>query len=315
MSGPLNSREITVEVTNRCGARCLTCPRESFTEKLGHMDMELFRRIMNDAAAEGYNSLDTCGFGDPLLDPLLQERLAFIKSRHPQISIYSSTTCHELTEERLPWFASHVDTLKISFFGMTPGSYEAVHRGLRHAKSLENITRLAEYRARHGRPHLIGLFLLQPQNEHEAKDFIKHFEPLLDEVMVWKPHNWVAGRGFRSPSAQRKSCGRPQNGNLTVGVDGRVSICCFDYNKTTIIGDLRTQTIAQVRQSSPMLDRICEVHRTGTFQNSGLLCEDCDQTFAGQEDVLVYASNAGRKVGRVTSHEHTPIDLTQGVDT
>lgn len=312
MSGPLSSREITVEVTNRCGARCLTCPRESFTEKLGHMDMDLFRRIINNAASEGYNSLDTCGFGDPLLDPLLNERLAFVKAEHPQISVYSSTTCHELTEERLPWFANQVDTLKISFFGMTAQSYEAVHRGLRFEKSLRNIERLAEYRARHGRPHLIGLFLLQQQNEHDVQAFIDHFEPLLDEVMVWKPHNWVAGRNFRAPSAHRKSCGRPQNGNLTVGVDGRVSICCFDYNKTTVIGDLRTQTIAQVRQSSPLLARICDVHANKAFEGCGLLCENCDQTFVGQEDVLVYASNSRRKVGRVTSHTHSPIDLTQG---
>ena len=68
--------------------------------------------------------------------------------------------------------------------------------------------------------------------EHEKNTWLDLWENKFDEVMVWKPHNWVEGREYRDATVKRRSCGRPEEGNLTVGVDGRVSICCFDYNKT-----------------------------------------------------------------------------------
>jgi molybdenum cofactor biosynthesis enzyme MoaA len=42
--------QLIVETTNLCDARCVTCPREKFTQKPHTMDMDLFRKIVDDAA-------------------------------------------------------------------------------------------------------------------------------------------------------------------------------------------------------------------------------------------------------------------------
>jgi len=297
----LGSTEITIEVTNRCSANCVTCPRESFTQKLAHMDMDLFKKIIDDAAANGIDSLDTCGFGDPLLDPLLQERFEYIKANHRNMLVYCSTTCNMLTDGMVEWFGRLVDTVKISCFATSKEVYKRVHGLPTYDKSLRNILQLVEYKAKHGKPYLIGLFLKVSENQHQMEEWKAFWEPKFDEIMVWKPHNWVNAREYRKKSKKRRSCGRPKNGNITVGVDGRVSICCFDYNKTVTIGDLNTQTIAEVRKSH-VLKNIVEMHENVAFEENSYLCRDCDQTFKDYDDVLIYSSNKERKPGMVTSH-------------
>ena len=305
----LNSKEITVEVTNLCGSRCFSCPRETFTEPLRHMEMDLFKKIIDDAAAIGYNSLDTCGFGDPLLDPLLRERFEYVKENYPHMSIYTSTTCAKLNEKTLPWIVDTVDTLKISLFATSGPTYKKMHGAYEYEKVVENICSLVEAKAKHGNPYLIGLFLLSKDNEHEKNTWLDLWENKFDEVMVWKPHNWVEGREYRDATVKRRSCGRPEDGNLTVGVDGRVSICCFDYNKTVTLGDLKSESIERVKTQSKLLKEFHRVHETLDFANSDNLCKDCDQTFVGYDDTLVYASSEKRKVGAVTTHENLPVDM------
>ena len=299
----LDSKEITVEVTNICGANCVTCPREQFTEKLSYMPLDLFKMIMDDAAENGYLSLDTCGFGDPLLDPLLAEKIEYVKTKHPQMSIYTSTTCFMLNDEKIDLFINYIDTVKISIYGFSSETYKKLHNLPDYEKSLRNILELIRRRGKSKEPYLIGLMLLLSENEHEVKDWIDFWEPKLNEVMVWEPHNWVGARSYRGKTATRKTCGRPFNGNLTVGVDGRVSICCFDFNKTVTIGDLKTQTIKEIKENSPILHEICEMHKNLNFEDYDYLCKDCDQTFEGYKDILIYSTNENRKPGIITSHE------------
>ena len=37
------NKEITIEVTNRCGAKCVMCPREKMTQKLDVMSFDVYK--------------------------------------------------------------------------------------------------------------------------------------------------------------------------------------------------------------------------------------------------------------------------------
>jgi hypothetical protein len=300
----LNSKEITIEVTNICGANCVTCPREKFNQKLGVMPFDLFKKIIDDAFYNGYTSLDTCGFGDPLLDPFLKRRFEYVKNKYPSMLIYTSSTCYMLSEDKIDLLVEFVDTLKISIYGHSNFTYQKLHNLDSYEKAKENILKLVKRRANKQFPYLIGLMLLLPENKHEMKDWINFWEPKLDEVIVWQPHNWIGARNYREKTIKRKTCGRPINGNLTVGVDGKVSICCFDFNKTVTIGNLCTQTIEEIKKNSIILKEIVQMHKGLAFDDYNYLCKDCDQTFDANQDILVYSTCKERKPGVVTSHKN-----------
>jgi len=54
----LKNKHISIETTNLCPAHCTICPREQLTQKLGIMDFDLFKKIIDDAAQ--YTSERNC---------------------------------------------------------------------------------------------------------------------------------------------------------------------------------------------------------------------------------------------------------------
>ncbi|MCK5019500.1 MAG: hypothetical protein KAS32_20745, partial [Candidatus Peribacteraceae bacterium] len=120
----IKSRELTIENTTFCGANCIMCPRDKYSFKWRHMETEFYKDIIDQAIELGMLSLDACGFGDPLIDPKFEEKLAYVKKNYPQVKIYISTTAQMLDEKRLEWVCRYVDTLKVSHYGFSKNIFE-----------------------------------------------------------------------------------------------------------------------------------------------------------------------------------------------
>lgn len=309
----LVSRELTIENTTFCGAKCSMCCRDKYKYAYQHMDTKLFKEIIDQGVELGMLSLDACGFGDPFTDPQYKDKLAYVKTRYPFLKVYTSTTGQLLLRNRLSWVCQYIDTLKISHYGFTKAVFEKVHGGtLKFEKVSKNIHELLSI-PQNRRPYIIMQFLILPENEHELEEWKMYWEPKVDEILIWLPHNYGGGRYSKRPAnagiqdCKPRSCGRPFKGNLFVRENGEVSMCCFDFNRQLIIGDLRFQTIREVLEGEP-LKKIRGVHTDGTFNESNYICKDCDQIYP-REYALVYASNSVRKVGILTSHPDLVNDM------
>ena len=72
---------ILIENTNCCNARCIMCPRDTLTRKRGFMEFGLFEKIMKElSGANRKPVIHLHGFGEPLLDTLLPERIKLAKA-------------------------------------------------------------------------------------------------------------------------------------------------------------------------------------------------------------------------------------------
>lgn len=194
----------------------------------------------------------------------------------------------------LPQVLKYIDILKISSYGMSKETYESVHRGhIKYEQSMANIMQLLNEKER---PYTIGLLVETDLNKDERDEWIRFWEPRLDEVFVWKPHNWVDYRSYREMDRScQRTCGRPLNGPLYIHVDGTVSPCCWDINKRMVIGDINRQTIYEIIHSE-VFAKIRHAHEMNNF--SDLICCNCCQT-NHRDDVLIY-TNKGRQVGELT---------------
>lgn len=294
----LKSKQVIIETTNLCDAKCVTCPRESFTQKPHTMDMGLFKKIVDDAARMGIESVDMCGFGEPLLDRHLFERCSYIRDRL-EAETFISTTGFHLTRDKWDAVIELIDTLKLSIYGVTKETYEAVHRGrLKYEESMANILGFLAYK-RKRKPRTVGLFLDTELNGQEKEAWLRRWEPMLDEVMIWRPHNWVDYRPYRDVDYHRQtSCGRPDNAPLYIHSDGTVSPCCFDINKRIPLGNMNIHSIEQVYKGEPYR-QLRNAHRERRFDD--YICAKCDQTNY-DPGVLLYANNPDRKVGQLVSN-------------
>ncbi|KKN73872.1 hypothetical protein LCGC14_0396740 [marine sediment metagenome] len=260
------------------------------------MDFNLFAKIINQCSRqEGIDTIDIGGFGEPFADKLLFERCELIRKRLPKPQIFTSSNCYLMTPDKYDDVCKYIDSLKISVYGVSKEAYEASHRTLTYETTRDNILGLLE---RKDKPYTIGLLTLSDDNRHEMEDWIAYWQPKLDEVYVWLPHNFGGLMDFRTINKPQVSCGRPFNGPLYIHLDGIVSMCCLDINKKLVIGDINNQSIVEIFKSEA-IKNIRRAHRRCDFK--GLLCENCCQTNYNP-DVLVYASNKERKVGKLNSN-------------
>jgi hypothetical protein len=119
-------------------------------------------------------------------------------------------------------------------------------------------------------------FSVLDENIDQVPAWIEHWDGIVDGIEVWKPHNWVDGKQYRTISNDRLStCERPARGPLQVQVDGTMNVCCFDYDGAMLIGDLEKQSFTEIL-TGPELERIRELHATGRADELPL-CAVCDQ--------------------------------------
>jgi radical SAM protein with 4Fe4S-binding SPASM domain len=202
-----------------------------------------------------------------------------------------TTNGYMLYEKYYDLLLKYVDIIKFSIFGVTPKTYQEMHK-LQYGRTLNNILNYLDYAKSHtNKPYTSGLFIETDINRHEREDWIKFWEEKLDEVSVWKPHNWLNLR-YRIITDNQVSCNRPFS-TVYVHANGDVSPCCWDINKKLLVGDLNKNTLTEIMESKA-LKQIQKKHRRNDF--TGLLCGDCDQT-CQSEDNLIYSSNKERTVG------------------
>ena len=134
----------------------------------------------------------------------------------------------------------------------------------------------------------------------ESVEQIRNFwEPMVDWLEIWKPHNWTTGRDYRKVINRKKSCGRPFNGPVQIQSDGRMIVCCFDYNGVLEVGNTNVHSIAHILKSDKF-NRIRKKHKKGDL--TGLICEHCDQLNEYEESPLLYSSrDHSREVGYTSS--------------
>ncbi|MDP7068184.1 MAG: SPASM domain-containing protein [Acidimicrobiales bacterium] len=314
-SSYFKNNEITIEVTNNCSASCVMCPRELMTKPIERMTDEVWRKTVDDAFAHDIKVLDLCGYGDVFLDKDLFRKLDYAKSLNPEFHVYVSTTGAAMFPRKFEQTLEYIDTLKFSIYGTTKDVYEKMMEGCDFDKSMSNILDFLNFQAgSSSATWMIANYIVMEENAHQLQDWIDMWEPKMDEVYAWKPHNWVTARDYRDMSGKtQSSCGRPLDGPLNIASNGDAHVCCYDFNKVLTVGNIREQSIDEILSGEAM-KFIQEKHRNNDFD--GLICADCDQT-TKDDSVLIYKSNPDRVVGMSNSSMYvydTPVSTDSRVE-
>ena len=72
---------VQIESTNLCNAKCVFCPRDEMHRQQGIMDMDLFRKVVDECAALGITHVRLHNYGEPFLDRRLVEKVRYAKTR------------------------------------------------------------------------------------------------------------------------------------------------------------------------------------------------------------------------------------------
>jgi MoaA/NifB/PqqE/SkfB family radical SAM enzyme len=261
---------VQIESTNICNAKCVFCPRDEMERKQGIMDMALFQKIVDECVALGIEHVRMHNYGEPFVDRALVEKVRYAKQRGvPQVGMISNGSL--ITEAAARGMIdAGLDAINISVDASGKETFEKTRLGLKYDKVIANIERLLALRDAAGttRPKLILSFVRQNNSEDE-RAFIEHWRKRADKIHITDLHNWAGTLNQRSDV--NYPCYRPWL-TFTALWDGRVSLCCADFDGRTILGDLRMSTIREVWNSEPY-----RAVRREHLQSGGPdICRSCD---------------------------------------
>lgn len=290
------SKEIRVETSTRCNYNCTICPRDSFERNKEVMSNDLFFKVLEHTlvANTNFEIITFSGFGEFSLDPGWKDKVQYAKERFKKVIVLSNLSVFKT--EDIPFLQKYVDTIKVSLYGSRPEFFDAIHRP-NSSKSMQRAIRNMELLTEQKKPEIILNCVVTSENEANLDEWRSVWESRVDHMEIWKPHNWVDAKTYRSPCEhpRKKTCGRPETGPVQIQVDGTVNMCCFDYNGHLLIGDLKQNTITEIYESRELL-RIQDLHSRGQADQLDL-CRVCDQREADRckEGQLLYTSREGGK--------------------
>lgn len=275
MKVPPFPKEVRIENTNYCNANCTICPREKQTRPKGYMDFDLFKSIIDQCAAHGVREVHLQGYGEPLLDEKIFDRIKYVRDAGitKTLMVTNAALLNEENAKKL--IASGLANLKISFYGTTKEEYEKIHRGLNYDEVKANIEKLFE--------------LQEPLRQPLPIVSMKYIGEIWKfPVFVWqwgkhakvtcaRLHNYAGGRDYNSikESKAKRVCRFLREWVLQVLWDGRVVPCCYDFNGEIILGDLNKNTIAEIWNGEDF-HNFRQLHTEFRFDEIPL-CKHCDK--------------------------------------
>jgi radical SAM protein with 4Fe4S-binding SPASM domain len=271
---------LQMEPTNYCNISCTCCSAARTPRPRGYMEMNLFRRIIDQASDTGVKHIHLYLHGEPLLHPELDKMIGYIKKKG--MWVHLTTNGMLFTREKADAMLSQGmdcgDHIMFSVLGISKGVHEAIMKGVKTEKVEENIRGLLELREKRklNGPIVETIFYTMPENQSEAGRFAAHWRHKVD-------HARVVGKVSSSFSEYRKE-GSPIPSRtrpcwnlwerLTVYWNGEVCLCCGDVGGEFIIGDLRKQSIPEIWNSEKFL-AIKKIHEEGRFVEFPF-CDKCD---------------------------------------
>ncbi len=271
--------QLALETVCGCNARCVMCPSQGMRRPKGMLTLAT-HHLMADRVAESGAAIEIishAGMGEPLRDKTLPEKVAYEKLRFPAASVMVFTNGSLLDAEmgrRL--LDSGVDVVSVSINAFRPETYTAT-MGLSRERTYANVEAFRDLLASTSgpRPRLnVSLVRTELCGEDEVGEFVRHWTPLADAVVLPPTIAWGSGPALGG-GVPRFPCLYLWK-VLMVDFDGTVKPCCEDYESSVPFGNILQQDPVDVFNCETAR-RMRLAQLAGDFSRPGI-CSGCVET-------------------------------------
>lgn len=279
-------KKIQIEPTNICNSRCVMCPLKIMKRKLGYMDFELFKKIIDETSKYKLRRLILHIMGEPLMHPDIFKMIKYAKEKNPKQEIEFSTNASLLTRkigEQV--IESGLDIINLSIDAVSKKAYEKVRIGLNYEETMKNIYDFLDLlgKSKKKKPLAKIQLIKLPENKNEWSSFAKKWQKYAKdksyiELYIKEMEDWGGYLKKEKKTADKfflkVSCGALFD-NLDIFWNGDVSFCCRDYDVKLKVGNVKKQSLKEIWSSEAM-----EKFRKRFLRNDykGIpLCSTCEK--------------------------------------
>lgn len=278
-------RFFQIETTRLCNARCPFCAVDQWDKSVPMMSDALWAKIAAELIEwkEWIRFVDVQRSGEPLLDKKIYKRVKQLKDggiKH----VVLATNASGLTEKNArALLEAGIDEVMLSIDSVVKEQYENLRVGLNYEQVMANIRgyfKLRDEIRPQSQIRVRAVCIFDPETGgKEIADWEKFWAPMKkphDRIYMKRLHSWgnqVTVDG--APSAAEEvlhPCIIPWS-TMHITAMGTVGLCPHDYDGKANLGDINTQSIAEVWRGMK-LQEVRRLHATGN-RNEIELCRGC----------------------------------------
>jgi len=294
---------LSIQTTSLCNGHCIFCPyddiKDMFPKKI--MEENLFKKIIDECS--GYPGIERLILylnNEPLTDPLIIERINYAKEKVPWASVHLLTNGSLLTNDLAnKLINSKLDWIGISLHGIKKETIEKA-MGLNYELTFKRVSNFIDKAKakRNIADFIMVTFLhhryLSEKEKQEAIDFwksrgikrISYFEEPISRAGNVKEIKKIENKSV-------KGCiSIWANEMAHIVENGDMILCCMDWRRKVILGNVNENTIHEIWHSRKYQDT--RAKRDGREDsNDDFICKRCEMAIPGYKMVSTKERSKG----------------------
>lgn len=259
-------RYLDIELTNTCNFKCLFCPTGTGQQrrKKGLMSDEVYCKIINEAKQQQI-PIRFIRWGEPILHP---KHIEYIREANKnKLLTHLTTNASLLDDDKIDALIDiPLDSIKFSFQGVDRKSYSEMRSIDFFNKLIEIIALFYKKRGDKKYPYIHVSTTITYESKKDVDAFKKKISAISDSHQVGRTvleHIDIDKVRLNDHEKERLRFLKEQESVikihaechqvfdvLSINWDGSVSACCRDYDNMMIVGDIKTQTLHEIWNSS-----------------------------------------------------------------
>lgn len=264
---------LSIELTNNCNLKCRMCPHQNMNREKGYMPEPLFKKIIDEVKGKS-EFVYLYSTGESLLHPDFFNFAEYIRGKELKTCISTNITL--LNEERSrKLIESGIDFIVLPLDGIDKQTYEKIRVGAQFEKNLLTIKRFLQLKIElRANCHVEVQFVLMDKN----KDGVDHLNKLFTKEEISAINSFRIKPVYIYPSINTENIFHNHPcyflwSMMTIEWDGKVPICCMDFDAEVVLGDIRESSIYEIWNNQKFAF-LRELHKNLEYEKMPL-CNRC----------------------------------------
>jgi len=224
------------------------------------MTDELYAKVLDECARYKLTRFSPLLINEPLMDTSIEDRLLLAKSKLGRTRITLTTNASMLEPQRIERLIATeaLYRITISFQSIDREVYEKTMPGLNFERSFANVNYLIDYVRQHRgrRPKITTTMVHTNLTDKHVKRSIEYWKSRGVEARCTALENrggTVSAATALAPSTLHPfaKCTRPFR-QACITFDGLMLLCCVDYTREVVLGDVNAESIYDIWNGSKM---------------------------------------------------------------
>lgn len=271
---------VLIDTISFCNLKCSMCGHKDMKRPRGKMNMELYKKIIDEIADKDKNvRVWLVFFGEALMlkNTTLFPMISYAKSKGLTDVVLNSNANLLDNDTAKALIDNGLDAIYIGIDAFSSDTYSRIRVGGDYNKVVNNVVNLINLKKtlNVSKPEVFVQFVVMEENEHEVEAFKKFWAEKSAVVKIRPKVSWaglINASNLVIPQEERWPCYWAMQ-TMSIADDGKVVLCAVDVDARFVAGDINNESLYSVWNGK--LKELRNLQEKGEFNKLPFPCSEC----------------------------------------